>query len=271
MDAENLKLLKFRLHTINRRWFNTTLIRRRNFDGHIVSMNQSGSHWIKNLLAHVLMEKYNLPPLKHVQDDSIIGHPKSMPIYDAIPCIVHSHGFPHALTLKIPFLKYPKYLVLVRDIRDSLISNYERFKGQYGDISFSEFLRCDLGDKRMVSDLYSRIRFMNEWGEVLKKYPSRTHLMRYEDLQRDTIRELGSVLNFFDIEVDSISLLERAIENCSREKMAKKPNPEIETTVIRTSHKSRDEYFTQENLKYLEEICSRYLKHNLGYDLPNIK
>ena len=99
----NKEDLLFRAYTVNRRWSNASLLVHRAFDGHIVSMHQSGSHWIKNMLGRVLQQIYGLPPLRHIQDDSIIGHTKSPPIYRHIPQIVHSHGYPHALTLAVPF------------------------------------------------------------------------------------------------------------------------------------------------------------------------
>ena len=256
----------FRLHTLNRRWFNNTLLRRRNFDGHIVSMNQSGSHWIKNMLADVLAQRYNLPPLKHVQDDSIIGHPKSRPLYKNIPCLVHSHGFPHALTLALPFLHYPKYLVLARDMRDSLISHYARFKGDYGGATFTEFLQCKLGDKRMHSDIWSRMRFMNEWGRLIDRHPEAIAVLSYEDMQADAAGSLRKAVAFFKLEGITEAMVSRAVENATPEKMAQKPNPNVPTVVIRTGvKKPREEYFTPENQKYFEDICRRNLTHDFGY------
>lgn len=258
--------LPFLLHTLNRRWFNTTLLRRRAFDGHIVTMNQSGSHWIKNMLGHVLIYRYGLAPLKHVQDDSVIGHPKSLPIYDNIPCIVHSHGFPHALTLSLPFLHYPKYLVQVRDMRDSLISHYERFKGDYGGASFTEFLQCRLGDKRMHSDIHSRIRFMNEWGRLIEKHPDRVMPMRYEDIQQDTAGKLRDAVAFFNLQDITEDIIQKAVAETSKEKMAAKPNPALKTKVFRTSgQKPREEYFTPENTAYFADICRRNLAYDFGY------
>lgn len=256
----------FRLHTLNRRWFNTTLLRRRGFDGHIVTMNQSGSHWIKNMLGDVLIQRYNLPPLKHVQDDSVIGHPKSLPVYKNIPCIVHSHGFPHALTLALPFLHYPKYLVQVRDLRDSLISHYERFKGDYAGASFTEYLQCRLGNKRMYSDIHSRMRFMNEWGRLIEKYPDRTMALRYEDIQNDTAGSLRRATTFFGFDGITEDMIQRAVESKTKEKMAQNPNPKLTTAVFRVKEsRPREEYFTPENDAYFRDLCRRNLLYDFGY------
>lgn len=71
--------LLFRFNAFHLRWSNASLLVHRSFDGHIVSMQQSGSHWVKNMLSNVLIQRYNLPPLAHIQDDSIVGHTKSPP------------------------------------------------------------------------------------------------------------------------------------------------------------------------------------------------
>jgi hypothetical protein len=42
----SIQNIHFLFRCANHRWFNTTLIRRRHFDGQIVSMQQSGTHWL---------------------------------------------------------------------------------------------------------------------------------------------------------------------------------------------------------------------------------
>ncbi len=260
---------RFWAYTYERRWTNSTTLRRRNFFGHIVSMQQSGSHWVKNMLSGVLASLYQLPSMKHIQDDSIIGHPKSLPIYKNIPQIVHSHSYPHGLTLCVPFLHYPRYLVLVRDLRTSLISHYERFKGDYNNVDFDTYLRGDVNQKLYHSDIYSRIRFMNEWGRMLARYPQKTTQLRYEDMQTDPQQALKKVCEFFDVPGVTDALVGRIVEENTQTKMAEKPkNPLVTTTVIRTEHKPMEFYFTQENSIFFEETCAKLLLHDFGYGYP---
>jgi hypothetical protein len=58
-----------RARTINRGLFSLTTLRYRSFDGQIVSMKQSGSHWLKYMLGLTLAKIHNLPPPAHIQDD----------------------------------------------------------------------------------------------------------------------------------------------------------------------------------------------------------
>lgn len=256
----------FRLYTLNRRWTNGSLLFHRGFDGHIVSMQQSGSHWIKNMLASCFVQIYGLPPLAHIQDDSIIGHTKSPPVYKNIPQIVHSHGFPHALTLKIPGLHYPKYLVLVRGLKESLVSHYERFKGDYRNCDFSEYLRGDVRQDKFHSDIWSRMRFMNEWGRLLQSHPQSAMALRYEDMKQDAKASLKKTCAFFGIDAATGEIIDKAVSGSTREKMAEKPNPDIPTVVVREEErKPLAEYFTPENEAFFNATVARYLKHDFGY------
>jgi|SRR5581483_2167295 len=258
--------LRFKVDTLNRRWSNASLLIHRSFDGHIVSMQQSGTHWLRNMLANVLVQLYDLPRLQHIQDDSIIGHTKSPPIYKHIPQIVHSHGCPHALTMRLPGVHFPKYLVLVRELRASLISHYERFKGDYGNPEFAVFLRADLGTKKYYSDIWTRIRFMNEWGRMLEGHPEGTRLIRYEDLRKDTSTKLREVCEFFGIRGVTADVIERAIADSRPEEMAARPNPSVPTTVVRTGdRKPVEAYFDPSNEEFFEKIVARYLHYDFGY------
>ncbi len=271
MTTDGAQDWRFHATTLNRRWSNASLMHHRGFDGHIVSMQQSGSHWIKNLLGHALMEIYDLPPMAHIQDDSIIGHVKSPPLYKNIPQIVHSHGYPHALTLQLPFLHYPKYLVLVRELKDSLVSHYERFKGDYGTPDFSTYLRSDLRKKKYYSDIYSRMRFMNEWGRVIDRAPRKVLSLRYEDMKARPESALRDVCAFFGITGATAEVIARAVTASTREKMAEKQNPAVTTTVVRTNHQPLESYFTPENQKFFDEACRRFLTHDFGYGYPLVE
>lgn len=258
--------LIFIAHSVNRRLFNTTLLRRRDFDGHIVSFHQAGFHWLKNMLSYVMVVRYELPPMTDIRDNSVVGHPKSPPVYSHIPCIVHSHSHPHLLTLKIPGMHFPNYLVLVRDLRASLVSHYERFRKRYNDISFSEYLRGDIHQKKFFSDIYSRIQFMNAWGGLLQKGDRRLMAVRYEDMLDDATASLRKVIDFFGISDVPDSVISEAVIENSREKMAKRQRPEKDTYIVRTeSGLPVGHYFDRENQAFLVDACREYLRHDFGY------
>jgi hypothetical protein len=257
--------LLFRFNAFHLRWSNASLLVHRSFDGHIVSMQQSGSHWVKNMLSNVLIQRYNLPPLAHIQDDSVVGHTKSPPAYKNIPQIVHSHGFPHALTLKIPGLHFPKYLILVRDLREAMISHYERFKGIHG-LDFQTFLHGKQRKTALYGDIWTRIRFFNEWGKILEANPDHAMLVHYEDCRQDAAKELRRICTFFNITDVTDDMIAKAVADSAPDKMAAKPNPAVQTTVVRTEKRQPVEaYFTPENQAFFDATVRQYLKYDLGY------
>lgn len=254
-------------HATSRKWLNGTLMKRRNFDGHIVSMPQSGSHWLKNMLSDVLADKHGLPKMAHIQDDSIIGHPKSPPKYKNIPKLVHSHSYPHAVTLRVPGLHYPRYLVLVRDIKASLVAHYERFnETYYKNADFSAYLRGDLRQRAYFSDIYSRIRFMNEWGDLIARHPDRVMGIRYEDMQTDAASALRRTCAFFNIDGVSDEQFAHAAAANTRDKMLEKPkNPDVHTTVVRAERRPVADYFSAADNAFFDEACRTFLQHDFGY------
>lgn len=232
-------------------------------------MKQSGTHWLKNILSAIMIEIYDLPTMKHIQDDSIIGHTKSPPLYDNIPQIVHSHSYPHGLTLRVPFIHFPKYVILVRDMKDGLVSHYERFKEYYGNVDFETFLHGDVTQKQFRSDIYSRIRFMNEWGSVLDRNPGKLHIIRYEDMKQDPLENLKILCRYFGLEGVTDDIISSAIETNTKDKMAAMAtNPSVDTTVVRTSGKTASDAFSKENIDFFNTVCQKYLTHNFGYGYP---
>ena len=158
-SVQKVEGIKLGLKSANRQLFNPTVIKHRQFDCHIATAKQCGTHWIKYMLSLILCEIYDLPPPSHVIEDSILGHPKTPPKYDHIPQIAVTHSHPHYL-IHLPHavrqLNLPKFLVMVRDPRDILVSAYEKSKGtnfyqEAGldkEYSFSDFIRLDMNVKK---------------------------------------------------------------------------------------------------------------------------
>ncbi len=116
--------------------------------------------------------------------------------------------------------EYKRAVYLVRDLRDVVLSNYAR--------------ECAVGAHFMTLDEYLP-RFLSgktsgfgSWQDHLKSWlgsPLRTDaammVVRYEDLRCDTRGELSRILTFLGCEVDP-EQIERAIDNCSLERMRTK-------------------------------------------------
>ena len=259
--------LRFRARSLNRGLFNTTTLRRRHFDGFIASMQHSGTHWIKYMLGLTLAKLYDLPPPAHIKDNSIVGHPKDPPIHPQCPRIVESHSIPHYLLRSRSLtrvLRCPRYLVLVRDIRDGLVANYEKRKRDY-EIDFSTYLRGDVRGKKFGRDIWLRIRFMNGWGAVVERQPEHAAVLKYEDLMADTRGQLARVCDHFRIEGITSGLLDEVVADSSKPEMAKLENPKRRRKVVRMDSRPSEEWYSEEDRHFLAELCRRNLRHTFGY------
>ncbi|MEM6781829.1 MAG: sulfotransferase domain-containing protein [Pseudomonadota bacterium] len=261
----------------NRQLFNPTVIKHNRFDAHIATAKNSGTHWIKYTLSHVLVQMYDLPEPEHIMDDSIIGHPKSKPVYDHIPQVVITHSHPHYV-MRVPAayktLNIPRCISVARNPVDLLVSLYEKHKGEYIDkryghegVSFSEYLRSDVKRTHNVETIWGIIRFFNAWGAVAKAAPDYVMPLRYEDLKADPEQNFKAIAKQVGIEDMSDEILDTALQRSSKKEMKKRLDPsetQYERTVNIEDRQSRD-WYSDEDWDYLKQICARYLHHDFGY------
>ena len=260
---------RFRARCVNRGLFTSaTLRRRRDYDGFMASVKQSGTHWLKYMLGLTLARLHGLPEPAHIQDDSIVGHPKSPPRYTGIPRIVNSHSMPHYLqrsALANRALRMPPTLILVRDLRDALVAGYEKWKDAYR-VDFSTYLRGDVSGKAYDNDIWEQLRFLNGWGAVAAGDPARTAILRYEDLRADTPRELARVCDFFGIDGATPDLLAPVVADATKEKMAERPNPAIERPAVRFDNRPAAGWYGDADRRFVSGLCRRHLRYDFGYD-----
>ncbi len=174
-------------------------------------------------------------------------------------------------------LKLPKFLILVRDPRDILVSAFEKAKGPYLDnvmnsqtpVDFSQFLRADMDLKKPFADIWSIILFFNAWGALQHKPAEQYQFMTYENVKENTLEAFKSICNFIGIEGINDRIIHRAIENSSRQKMKKKLNPDEEQAEKSVNLRVRNfkDWYNDEDQKFVNDIFSKYLKYNFGYTL----
>jgi len=263
--------LRFRLKCLNRGLFNPTVIRRRAFDGHVTSPKQSGTHWVKYLLSLVLADLYGLPEPEHIRSNAIVGHPKTPARHPGVPCIVTSHNHAHYL-MRAPWafrlLRLPRFVVLVRDIRAILVSNYEKWNADY-QVDFATYLRGDVAGKAFVTDIWEIMRFFNGWGPVATAHPEAVLIQRYEDIVADPQAAFARICRHLGIVGTSDEVLARAIARASREEMAKRPDPTEDHAdrVVNVAARDPAAWFDPAARAFLRETCRRNLRYDFGYGL----
>lgn len=244
-------------------------LRFRDFDGYFASMHQSGNHWLRHLLGEVIARHYDLPAPEHLADMRIIGEPRCPTQIPGIPRLVFSHKICSPIVHSAVFrglVRFPRYVVMVRDLRTMLVSHFERFKDRY-QISFSEYLRGDVTGRRFDCDIWDSIRFLNAWGRVCERLPGQTLVLRFEDLRADVAQEAARVWQFLQLPPVERSVFQAAAAASTKDKMkTKEERRRKEGTVIRPDGGNPLERYSPKDRLFLMETCERYLHHSFGYD-----
>ena len=196
------------------------------------------AHWFHRLERHILFERYkrfllSYPKCGRTWLHFMLGHyalagrsgnPLALPqitLRDpTLPNVAVLHDdFPHLkphddLETDKTIYRERKVVLLVRDPRDVLVSNYFQFTRR-GDRelardsaftgSLSEFIRHPIGGLRSI------VAFYNIWARN-RQVPKRFLLLTYEALHRDTPRALKIVLDFLDFPERGPAALADAIE-----------------------------------------------------------
>lgn len=248
--------------------FKLSLLRYRRFDGYFASMHQAGNHWLRHIFGLILAREYNVPEPSHINDLRVIGGILNTTQIEGIPVLAFSHRIPSRLVHAAPFrvaLRFPRTVLIVRDLRAALVSNYERFKDQYG-VSFSEYVRGDLNGRRFNCDIWDCIRFLNAWGRVLEHMPERTTVVHYEALKERTVDEVHRLWKFLALPPIERSVVEAAVAGSSKERMAAKEEGSGKARVIRMNERHPHEWFSATDQQFVHDACRDHLHYDFGYD-----
>lgn len=259
----------FYYHCLRRDISNFSLLKHRKFDGFLISMHQSGTHWLKHMLATALTHKYDLPPPRYIHANDVIAGPKDPQAHPQLPHIVSAHSIPHILLSFSPvhkLMRFPPYVILVRDIRAMLVSNYEKWKEHYG-CDFATFLKGDVSGHRFNNDIWWCIRFCNMWGKIADKLPESVCVIKYEDLRATPLLQLQEINRYWDLNL-SEAQLQYAIDESTKEKMLKKKDPDTPfgVDVVRPDKRPYLEWFEKDQQQYIHEMCKKFLRYNFDYE-----
>jgi hypothetical protein len=258
----------FRLHCLNRDCFNLSLLKYMNFSGFLITGQHSGTHWIKWMLSHAIAHHYQVPPpvyFNNHSSNSLVGHPKHPRCYPALPRIASSHSIP-PYPLQWQWLRRmrppPPYAVVLRDVRDVLISNYEKWQATYR-VPFSQYVAGDPRSRTYVCDVWWYIRFANRWGEIARRYPRETLVLRYEDFAHNPLESLRRLCRHFRLNLTEEDL-RAGIEVGSKEVMVRHQDPGIDEKPVRLDGQGSTS-FSPDDLALLNRILERHLRHDFGY------
>jgi hypothetical protein len=163
-------------------------------------------------------------------------------------------------------LRYPKYLVLIRDPRVMLASHYKKRKKDSA-WSFSDYLRSTQKTRQFRKNIWWDLRFLNTWIPLAQSWPDQILVVRYEDLRRDTLGELKKIVDHFGIQVNDPDTLAWCVAQCSKEAMSQKEAGERTHRVVREDEKDPLAIYSAEDRKFFNDTYRHYLKADIGYKL----
>jgi len=250
-----------------REWSNFALLRHRARSGHLISMHQAGTHWLKFMVANALARRYQIPPPRFNHANDIFPGHRDPVCYPQIPHLLSGHSVPHPLICTRwahRFFQLPPYVLLLRDLRDSLASNYAKWKNRYAE-SFSTYLRGAPYAKRYNADIWSTVRFLNAWSAVIARNPDRVLVVRYEILQQQTAQTLSQVASHWDLQLEEEDVA-HAVASSSKTQMAARDDPGRPAGAVRMDDPEPAFRYSPADLEYVAEVCARYLHNTFGYD-----
>lgn len=268
LAKEAIADLEFAVHGLNRHTTNLAIMKYFDFQGYMITGQHSGTHWIKWMLSHALAHRYGVEPPRYFNNDSsndLIGHPKHARLHPHLPRLASTHQIP-PFALDWGWLRAirrpPPYAVVVRDLRDAMVSCYEKYRGD-SDIPFSRFVQGAPGGHGYPCDAWWYVRFLNRWGEIASRYPGETLVLRYEDFRRDPLENLRRLARHFSLDLSDDDLA-HGVAMGGKDVMARCQDPDVREKPLRADG-HEGVRFSAEDRRVLQRILDKHLKHDFGY------
>ncbi len=259
--------IRFHFHRCRHELGNYAALRLPRFDGAIVSMHQSGTHWLKYMLANAMSAHYGLPPPRYNHANDIIGGTRDPRPFAYLPHLVSTHSIP-PLVCTVPWVartvRWPPVVLLVRDLRWSLVSNFRKWETRYAT-TFSAFLRGDPSGRRFNSDIWWCLRFQNAWGRVAAHAGEKIHVVRYEDLRADPAQVLARVAGHLRLPLTPAQLRAGA-EAATKQTMAARADPVRPPGEVNFDDADGLARYDAADREFVRACTSRWLRYAFGYD-----
>lgn len=193
----------------------------------IAGMPKSGSTWLQQLLLSTKYQvQLNSSCLRAYPSAIKLSHPHGLSpkMFDCVPknklsfLKLHPHPVNHNFEILDSY--NVKVVVLIRDIRDMLISNYFHTladKTTFNHESISKlskeqgFIQSmkDIHPSNSMSEIEYYTSWIDGWIERSKIKPQNTLLIKYEDMHKDLPSTLKKIYDFYNFklknnEIDSV-------------------------------------------------------------------
>jgi len=254
---------------------------------YLISYPKSGRTWLRLMIGKFFQIHYNLKIRKNkhlLRPDLLYRRSKE------IPSLQVEH-YPNSETTwkndmeelqqLLNCYRGTKVIFLVRDPRDVVVSHYfqetrrpKKDPCKYFKGTLSEFVR----NKYYGVDVI--LKFCNLWASR-REVPEDFLLVRYEDLQKNTVAELNRVINFFGINNILTVEIEQAVQFAAFDNMQKlEKNGVMKSSMLRpadvndlNSYKTRKgkvegfyDDLTKVDIEFLNDRLSKKMDPFFGYE-----
>jgi len=171
----------------------------------LASYPRSGNTWCRFLLGEILSDQKTGFDSIDKAVPQIGLHQIALPLLPGGGRLIKTHEQYRK--------EYAKAVYLVRDVRDVVLSYYDRGKylGVFHDIAFDDFLPLFLqGQTNTVGSWPSHVR---AWLESPLGQSGKLLVIQFEDMRRDTEATLGRILEFLDVSIDELKIRDAIAAN----------------------------------------------------------
>lgn len=197
---------------------------------------KTGSTWLSNLLAELMPGYRYYYPTTHARSSGRGNFDVTEQVLSELRgklAIVRSHTPPTPNNTELMDAKLDKYVVLLRDMRDVIVSAYHHVM-RYGESSFLDYglervlpwntvsqdvlkLDAESGlDMFIETVLPGLVDMAQGWYDYQRDHDN-VLLVRYEDMVQDVRSEISKVLDFYNVSVPD-EFIEFALNKTASEK-----------------------------------------------------
>lgn len=169
----------------------------------IAGLPKSGTTWAETQLAKI--PGYNIRPLYDPRGLAV-DHDIGDETFEWLPkrgySIVKLHTRYTPDNFQVILRHVPKFVVIIRDLRDMCVSAYFHVKSEpshrhyelYNNVSKDEGMMHRI---QVTCEHY--VPWVGDWYDVAMAQPDRILLLRYEEFNADPARSFGQILDFFEL------------------------------------------------------------------------
>lgn len=243
---------------------------------YINGLPKSGTTWIETTLAQ--LPGYNLRNI-YDPDNCTYDHNVCDDVFASLPnygySVLKLHVHYSESNIEVINNHVPKFVITIRDIRDFIVSRYFHIKNEPSHRFYEHFNKISEEEALLHSiDTFEEyyLQWYEGWEKIIKQEKDSVLLVKYEDLNTNTVETFSKILEFFELHKLVNSHLKKILEkNNAKKKVSLKAAVEKGSVFAQKSTFRKGivgdwkNHFTEKVKVRLKEIAGDLLIE-LGYE-----